>query len=1069
MAASTTAAPFKVPKGPAPPSNKHLRNAPQTGSGTPSTSRGHRENPGTSARSMERNTGQGERNLESFESTIISTVRNGRQRRGKLEDLEDEELMEYSDEVFELNRKKQITVKNAFDCKIIDCTKELLKRSSLSQAISNGTAEETTQEMKQYASRLELGGRVYGLRVENTFRISKELEENLARAAQGKARKPRVEVVDDEDKDGGGGVGNASDEEATRLVLKTVKKKTPKGPRKSSVVKESELSCAETDTNANLISRYWTLIGNVQPGTMKDSWTHEGERAETAKSLRYVMDPDFTCLHRYNEMCRSPEADTSSAQRNLAEEAQEELSVTEEEVAEAEEALLSTVGQTLSKWAEQGTSVTDCVTFPKRLSKQLDRAIAVAASKQPRLMLDNMEAHTYLSEVQRIEVFRKACHQVDQEGKLLPGVVDSDQGDDAASEASVGDFRDDAGDMFYDTEGDVDLPEMPSAESSQAVESSQSSLRELSLSRTTAPSGSSRTTRAGSLVSCAENNFENNEDSPTPTNEESSKTPSIRGSSRARSRTPLLDATRVGSRASSLSRFGIQNTYAPVVEPDENAPLDITSALNDSSSRKRRSKSTSSQAASEVGSTLSKKKAKLDAQAWPVELDFGSEKKGFVYSLLEKKNMTATMKKPKPGHQDTLVDFAVYGRIMDTASMLDNVTRPADGSSVEQTLSEDVEALKNSLAKNKSWLKLEEGVVVDLMKALRTAFDENYDQDRLKSIWAKGDAQQDYNLSDNDDDDDMGVSTQSNEETFALGTPSAVPSSQADETPSVAASNAAEGTVERAAEVLHAVNGETGNHNHEEEDWRGTEIGGVEDDFNTAEPEVEAGEGTIPKAKEKVPTQASWSSSAEGEANEVLAFAENIALKDLTGSGVNIKEMRKGILRSYQTLRDWRRKACPASVKDEDLPLITVRHVVDVAPVNLNKKELDHVNPSVVLVCLLHLAYEGKLFLANSKDLNDLFVMNKVEFDRFSNDNAHLNRINEEYLRRLQRTQMVPKKAGQPLPVEDIEGVDLSVLSIGHSDDDEEGNPENGPSTSGHVYRRADRRKRAHYDSDDSD
>lgn len=69
--------------------------------------------------------------------------------------------------------------------------------------------------------------------------------------------------------------------------------------------------------------------------------------------------------------------------------------------------------------------------------------------------------------------------------------------------------------------------------------------------------------------------------------------------------------------------------------------------------------------------------------------------------------------------------------------------------------------------------------------------------------------------------------------------------------------------------------------------------------------------------------------------------------------------MRKGILRSYQTLRDWRRKACPASVEDEDLPLITVRHVVDVAPVNLNKKELDHVNPSVVLVCLLHLAYEG--------------------------------------------------------------------------------------------------------------
>lgn len=108
--------------------------------------------------------------------------------------------------------------------------------------------------MKQYASRLELGGRVYGLRVENTFRISKELEENLARAGQGKARKPRVEVVDDEDMVGGGGVGATSDEEATRPVLKTVKKKTLKGPRKSSVVKGSELSCAETDTNANVSS-----------------------------------------------------------------------------------------------------------------------------------------------------------------------------------------------------------------------------------------------------------------------------------------------------------------------------------------------------------------------------------------------------------------------------------------------------------------------------------------------------------------------------------------------------------------------------------------------------------------------------------------------------------------------------------------------------------------------------------------------------------------------------------------------------------------------------------------------
>ena len=93
--------------------------------------------------------------------------------------------------------------------------------------------------------------------------------------------------------------------------------------------------------------------------------------------------------------------------------------------------------------------------------------------------------------------------------------------------------------------------------------------------------------------------------------------------------------------------------------------------------------------------------------------------------------------------------------------------------------------------------------------------------------------------------------------------------------------------------------------------------------------------------------------------------------------------------------------------------------------------------------------------------------MNKAEYERFSKENSHLNRIDEEYLRRLQRTQMVPKKAGQPLPVEDLEGVDLSVLSIDNSDDEDD--MEEGPSTSGYVYRQADCRKRARYASDDSD
>ena len=75
MAASASTA-FKVPKGPS--SNKRPSNAPQTGSNIPSTSSGRRHDAATSSRIAENAAGQGERNLESFESTMISTVRNGR-------------------------------------------------------------------------------------------------------------------------------------------------------------------------------------------------------------------------------------------------------------------------------------------------------------------------------------------------------------------------------------------------------------------------------------------------------------------------------------------------------------------------------------------------------------------------------------------------------------------------------------------------------------------------------------------------------------------------------------------------------------------------------------------------------------------------------------------------------------------------------------------------------------------------------------------------------------------------------------------------------------------------------
>ena len=40
------------------------------------------------------------------------------------------------------------------------------------------------------------------------------------------------------------------------------------------------------------------------------------------------------------------------------------------------------------------------------------------------------------------------------------------------------------------------------------------------------------------------------------------------------------------------------------------------------------------------------------------------------------------------------------------------------------------------------------------MTALRSAHDPNYDRDRLQQIWAKGQPEQGYGLSDDDDDDE---------------------------------------------------------------------------------------------------------------------------------------------------------------------------------------------------------------------------------------------------------------------------------------------------------------------------
>ena len=76
MAANASSAAFKVPKGPS--SNKHPSNTPQIGSKVPSTSSGRRHDAATISRIAENAAGQREQNLESFESTMISTVRNER-------------------------------------------------------------------------------------------------------------------------------------------------------------------------------------------------------------------------------------------------------------------------------------------------------------------------------------------------------------------------------------------------------------------------------------------------------------------------------------------------------------------------------------------------------------------------------------------------------------------------------------------------------------------------------------------------------------------------------------------------------------------------------------------------------------------------------------------------------------------------------------------------------------------------------------------------------------------------------------------------------------------------------
>lgn len=51
-----------------------------------------------------------------------------------------------------------------------------------------------------------------------------------------------------------------------------------------------------------MIARYWSLIGNVQPGVMKGSWIHHSERVETAKNLNLIIDPYFTFNQRYSHM-----------------------------------------------------------------------------------------------------------------------------------------------------------------------------------------------------------------------------------------------------------------------------------------------------------------------------------------------------------------------------------------------------------------------------------------------------------------------------------------------------------------------------------------------------------------------------------------------------------------------------------------------------------------------------------------------------------------------------------------------------------------------------------------------
>ncbi|OQV23316.1 hypothetical protein BV898_02764 [Hypsibius exemplaris] len=985
----------------------------------------------------------GRRDDDAVEKNILmnSMKKKGRRCREKLEDLETDQL---ELQLKEESSKSKITTKNAFSSPLIDLETEIVQRTEFSQTIN---AETSGEGLKVHATFLEACGKVYAHRVENTVRATNDLREDLQRVMDGKAIKGRKRQLDedgdDDERRDGAGEGHSERGEdgdfyhpADEKKAKSGKLKKTRGDRKGHILADdSELECPETDTNANLISRYWTLIGNVQPGAMKDTWIDECERLEDCTSMDYVMNPDFTCLQRYDGIRRY---EAPSSGHDPAKRGPKKLHADEEAVLRtAEQNFIESVAPYLYRKSSKGAQLKDCVTFPKKLEKRLGESAANAANKQPRMR--PKEQATSLTSIQ----LERTCRQVvrdghlvhsEDDGALLKDLQTEEDGDVELPEGG------DGGGGGGDQEGEVrDSPEPDTASTTEDLDVEPASVA------TTMREEEGQEEETDPTTSLFTENIELDsldQEFRMP------RQPSIARSARSISRIgSIIDGTT--TRQMSVDKA---SRYSSVMK-------ELNEPLNDMTRS-----SVSGRGDGDADTTLSngKKKSRLGGSFsdWPEELPLSEEELIGTMATLTKPTKRTTTTTPREG-EDSLVEFGVNGNYC-TQAMMEQLELPPsfDLANFDETLKVQTKVLLENLQK-KGWLvpdkEWEDFSMEDMSNAFARAYDEDYDRNRLKRLWEEQQPQNyslqsDDDVSDNeagagledDEEDDVSINLGDNdhpvEPTLDDKGPSPTPLSQGDRaagelTPPVVEEPTGDGT--------------TGS------DTAGNNQDGWTDTIEPLEEKKTIGSQVSRPWNDLQASVGSGGAATRmsGEVDDDLAFAENIALKDLTGHGINIKKMKSGVQQAYQKLLLWRtrwgakvaERAATSSTAGEvpKMPYITIQHVIDIVPAFLHRRHLVHVNPSVVFSCLLHLAYERrkkddddqKVYLCNSKDLKEVFLMNRDEYRAYTNCHPHLNNLSDGYAQHLLKM-TIPLSKVDPLIL--CAGVGAAFNDMDLSDDSED-------------------------------